>query len=168
MRKLFQTVWKLSKKLQDYLELSSLTTQKLSRLSGNFPYVWKLSRLSGKFPDCPENFQTVRKLFRLSKSFPDCKETFQTVLKLSRLSQNFPDCPETFQTVQKLYILSGIFPDLCYVLTFFGANFVDTCKNFPDAQKLSGRQCRHADGVFLPLGPSRPHLLVGPFGGNII
>ena len=25
-------------------------------------------------------------------------------------------------------------------------------KNFPDAQKLSGRQCRRADGVFLPLG----------------
>ena len=24
-------------------------------------------------------------------------------------------------------------------------------KTFPDAQKLSGRQCRRADGVFLPL-----------------
>ena len=27
-------------------------------------------------------------------------------------------------------------------------NFVNTRKNFPDAQKLSGRQCRHADEVF--------------------
>ena len=33
----------------------------------------------------------------------------------------------------------------------FRVNFVDTRKNFPDAQKLSGRQCRRADGVFLPL-----------------
>ena len=33
----------------------------------------------------------------------------------------------------------------------FMANFVNTRKNFPDAQKLSGRQCRHADGIFLPL-----------------
>ena len=30
----------------------------------------------------------------------------------------------------------------------FMANFVKTRKNFPDAQKLSGRQCRRADEVF--------------------
>ena len=28
------------------------------------------------------------------------------------------------------------------------ANFVNTRNNFPDAQKLSGRQCRRADEVF--------------------
>ena len=33
----------------------------------------------------------------------------------------------------------------------FMVNFVNTHKNFQDAQKLSGRQCRRADGVFLPL-----------------
>ena len=37
----------------------------------------------------------------------------------------------------------------------FMANFVNTRKNFPDAQKLSGRQCRRADEVFGTLPPSR-------------
>ena len=30
----------------------------------------------------------------------------------------------------------------------FMDNFVNTRKNFPDAQKLSGRHCRRADEVF--------------------
>ena len=33
----------------------------------------------------------------------------------------------------------------------FLVNFVNTRKNFPDAQKLSGRQCRRADDVFRTL-----------------
>ena len=47
-----------------------------------------------------------------------------------------PDYPEPFQTVQKLSsAISRV-----------------TRKNFPDAQKLSSRQCRYADEVFGPLG----------------
>ena len=128
------------------------TVRKLSRLSRNFPdcpetfqTVQKLSRLSGIFPDCPETFQTIRNFSKLSGNFPDCPETFQTVRTLSRLSGNFPDCPETFQTVGKL----SSWLDL-------RVNFVYMRKNFPDTQKLSGRQCRRADGVFLPLATCYP------------
>ena len=34
-------------------------------------------------------------------------------------------------------------------------NFVNTRKNFPDAQKLSGWQCHRATGVFGTLGPCK-------------
>ena len=102
--------------------------------------------ISGNFLDCPETFQTLR-------NFPDFLKTFQTVRKLSRLSENFPDCRKTFQTVGKLSRLSRNFPDCpeYFYAIFcldFRANCVDTRKNFPDAKKLSGRQCRHADKVF--------------------
>ena len=127
-----------------------------SRLSENWTTIYiiiqKLSRLSWNFPDCPKpflTFSTVRKLSKQSKKFPDCPEVFQTFQKLSglnRLSRNFPDYAETFQTVRNLSRLM-----LCFDL-FLGNFFVDTRKNFPETQKFSGRQCRQADGVFLPLG----------------
>ena len=34
---------------------------------------------------------------------------------------------------------------------YFMVNIVDTCKNFPDLQKLSGQHCWCADGVFVTL-----------------
>ena len=124
----------------------------LSKLSGNFPHcletfqtVWKLSRLSGNFQQCLEIFQTVQ-------NFPHCPETFHTVWKLSRLSGNFPDCLKIFQTALKLSRQSEKFPHLftlrlMFRLHFMG-NFVNTRKNFPDAQKLSGWQCQRANDVF--------------------
>ena len=85
------------------LVASFYTFQKLSSLSGKFPYclesfktVWKVSRLSRNFPDCPGTFQTVQKLSRISGHFPDCPDTLQIVQKLSRLSRNIPDYPETY------------------------------------------------------------------------
>ena len=38
-------------------------------------------------------------------------------------------------------------------------NFVYTRKNFPDVQKLSGRQCRHADEVFWTLASMYPTII---------
>jgi len=143
----FQTVRKLSRLSRNFPDVYNVLTwfletfqtlRKISGLSGNFQTVRKNSRQSGNFPDCPETFQTVQKLSIQSENFPDSPETFQTIWKLSRLSGNFPDCPETFQTYTMFWL-------------DFSVNFVDTRKNFPDAQKLSGRQCRRADGVFLPL-----------------
>ena len=117
----------------------------------NFPDCLELSRLSGNFLDClgtfhphpPETFQSVWKLSRLSNNFPDCVETFKTLWKLSKLSENFPNCPKYFQTVWKPSKLM-----LCFEL--ISSQF---CRY---AQKLSGRQCRHANGVFLTLPPCRP------------
>ena len=112
--------------------------------ANNKIFVRKVSRLFG-------NFQTVWKLSRPSGNFPDQLETLQTVRKFSRLSGNFPDCPETFQTVWKLSTLVYSSVQLMLRLHFIG-NFVERCKNFPDAQKLSGRQCRYADEVFRDSG----------------
>ena len=116
----------------------------------SFLTVQKLSRWSGKFPDSPETFYTVRKLSTLSRKIPDYLETFRTNYKLSRPSRTFPDRLETFQTVWKLSALVYSSVQLMLKIDFMG-NFVNACKNFPDAQKLSGRQCRCADGVFLTL-----------------
>ena len=99
--------------------------------------------LSRKFKNYLERFQNVQKLSRLFRNFPACPTTFHTVNKLSRPSWNLPDCLETFQNVWKLSS-----PDLYNVLTWFQGKF---CKY---AQKNSGRQCRRADGVFLPLSVS--------------
>ena len=112
------------------------TVRILLQLCKNVQTFRKLFQLSANFPACPDNFQTVWKIFnctefsKLSQNFPDCPKTLQTIPKLSRLSNNFPECQKKFRTVQKLSRLSGIFPHLCYVLTCFGANFVDTRKTF--------------------------------------
>ena len=76
-------------------------------------------------------FQIGWKPSRLSIYFPGCAETFQILRKLSSLSGNFPNCLETFQTYNMFDLILGQF-----------------CRY---AQKLSGRRCRHTDGVFLPL-----------------
>ena len=134
----------------------------VGHMSGNvwhcletFKTVWKLSRLSETFPACLESFQTVRRLSRPFGNFPNCleslqtvrPETFKTVWKLSWPFRTSPGCPETSQTVWKLSTLLYSSVQLISRLHFMG-NFVNTRKNFPDAQKLSGRQCRRADEVF--------------------
>ena len=101
----------------------------------------------------------------LSGKFPDFSKTFQTVWKVSRPSRYFPDCQETFQTVWKLSTLVYSSVQLMLRLHFMG-NFVNTRKNFPDAQKLSGRQCRRADEVFGTLLESRVAKCVGSGIGN--
>ena len=93
------------------------------------------------FSDCSKTFQTLRIVFHI-------------VRKLFRLFGNLLDCPETFQTVRKLSRLSRNFTDLCYVLTWFWAQFVYMRKNFSDAQKLSGWQCQRGNGLFLTLPSS--------------
>jgi len=122
----------------------------------NFHTICKLSRPSVHFPDCLETFRTVWKLsqpsFQIALGFSHCLETFQTVCKLSRLSGNFPECLKMFQTALKLSRQSEKFPHLftlrlMFRLHFMG-NFVNTRKNFPDAQKLSGWQCQRANDVF--------------------
>ena len=106
------------------------------------------SRLSGNFLDRLESFQTVQKLSILSGNFSHCPETLQPVWKLSGPSGNFSDGPETFRQ-------SGNFPHLFTLHLMFGLHFldhsVDTRKNFPDPQKLSGWQCQRANGLFLTL-----------------
>jgi len=73
--------------------------------------------------------------FGIIKVFLYHPETFQIIRKLSRLFGNFPDYLETFQTIRKLpSAISRV-----------------TCKNFPNAQKLSGWQCHDATMVFVPL-----------------
>ena len=71
---------------------------------------------------------------------------FKKFLGLSRnflsLARNFPDNIGTVYNFPKLLSLSG-----CPSKTDFRA----IRKNFPNGQKLYGRQCRHADGVFGPL-----------------
>ena len=105
-----------------------------------FKAVQKFSRLSRNFSDCWKHSL-------LSKNFQDCQHTFQEVWKLSRLARDFL---ETFYVAQKLSRQSGTFFDLIhsYVDVNFMVNFVNTHKNFMDAQKLSGRKCRHAEEVF--------------------
>ena len=39
---------------------------------------------------------------------------------------------------------------------YFMVNFVNTRKNFQDAQKLYGQKCQHADKVFGTLNDSGP------------
>ena len=65
---------------------------------------------------CLESFQTIWKLFRHSGTFPDYLETFQTLWKISRESGN-------------LFTPNLMFRVHCK------ANFLNTRKNFPDAQK---------------------------------
>ena len=94
---------------------------------------WENCKDSGRQTFMRKNFPDEVQML-----FPDCPETFQSVWNFFKPSGNFPDCPETFQTYTMFWL-------------DFRVNFVNTRKNFPDAQKLSGRQCRCADGVFLPL-----------------
>ena len=96
-----------------------------------FQTIWKLSGTSENFPNRLETFHIAWKLSTPSGNFSDCPV-------LSRLSGNFPHCLEKFQTVLKLSTHSGKFPhlyslSLMFELHFMG-NFVNTSKNFPDAQ----------------------------------
>ena len=154
-RETFQTLPKLSRLFENFPDWPE--------------NVFKVSRLIGNFPGCLETFQTVQKLSRpklsrLSQYFPDFSEIFQTVWNISMLSINYPACPETFQTVWNLSSLFGNFKDWpenvhfvhgsVYLELFQDGwkvsvqsgrfmeslvNFVNLCKNFPGAQKLSGQ-----------------------------
>ena len=109
-----------------------------------------------KCPHSPETFQTVLKPLCFVALLYCQNSNLTNWLKLARnkvprLFGIFPNCPETFQTVLYISRLYGNLPDLFYVLSWFWANFVDTRKSFPDAQKLSSWQCQHANGVFLTL-----------------
>ena len=84
--------------------------------------LWKVSGECRKFRDCLETFQTVWKLSRPSGNFPDRLETFRTKWKLSRPSGNSPDSLESFHTY--LFFSS------------VDVNFVNSRKNFPDAQNF--------------------------------
>ena len=140
-------VSRLSRKVPDYPEKFQ-TTRKFSRPSvkfsdhtESFQNMWKVFRPSGKCPDHLESLQTNQKVSRPSRKFPDHPETFQTIQKLSRL-------PETFQTITKVSRPSG---NLCFWTCLLMVDFIDTRKNFPDAQKLSRWQCHHETWVFLTL-----------------
>ena len=80
-------------------------------------------------------------------------KTFQTVWKLSKLSGKVPDNLKSFKTYS--------------LLSWFEASFYGQfCKY---AQNLSGRQCRHADGAFLPLPQGTKKIVGGPpWGGFMI
>ena len=67
------------------------------------------------------------------------------IWKLSMSSGYFPDHQKTSQAICKLsrHILE--------MTVIQRVDFIVTCKNFPDAQKLSGWQCQPANQVFLPL-----------------
>ena len=129
--------------------------RKVSDHPESFQTIRKVSRPSRNFLDHPESFETIRKLSRLSGNFPDHPKTFQTIWKLSRHSGNFPDHPEIFQTIWKLSSPSG---NLCIWACLLMVDFIDTRKNFPDAQKLSRWQCHHKTWVFLTLAFSFPHV----------
>ena len=107
-----------------------------------------ISRPSGNFPDHPETFQTIRNLSRPSANFPDHLKTFQIICKLSRPSGKFPDHLGSFQTMWEVTRTSG---NLCILACILMVDFIDTRKNFPDAQKLLGWQCHHETLVFLSL-----------------
>ena len=135
------------------------TIQKVSRSSENFSdypetfqTIQKLSRPSRNFPHHPETFQTIRKVSKPSGNFPDHMETFQSIWKLSRPSWDFPDHPDTFHTIWKSVLWA------CLLIV----DFLDTRKNFPDAQKLSRWQCHHATWVFLTLDSRPVHLCLRP------
>ena len=156
---------------QDPLE-NIQSIRKLSRLFGNFPRypkinfrtIWKISILSGNFPGYSEIFQAIRKLSGPSGKYQEISQAIKklsrpyrkylTVRKVSRLSGNFHDHPENIQTIHKLSRSSGNFPDnretFQMVRKLPRAQRV-TCKKFPNVQKLSGRQYRYDDEVFLPL-----------------
>ena len=87
----------------------------------------------------------------MRRKVSDHPESFQTIRKVSRPSGNFLDHPESFQTIRKLSRPSG---NLCIWACLLMVDFIDTRKNFPDAQKLSRWQCHHETWVFLTLlGP---------------
>ena len=88
-------------------------------------------------------------MFTLSEKFPDYLERLETVRKVSRLSGKFLDRPAKLSRQSgNLFTLNLMFR------LHLIANFVYMRKNFPDVQKLSGRQCRRADVVFGTLGGS--------------
>ena len=71
---------------------------------------------------------------------------------LSRPSRNFPDHLESFQITWKVSISTGKSKKfqkiLCILACLLMVDFIDTRKNCPDAQKLSGWQCCHETWVF--------------------
>ena len=149
-----QKLSRLSRNFQDHPDTFQII-QKPSRPSKNFldfletfQVLLRFSKLSEKYPDHPETFQSIRKFSRLSWNFRDYSETFQIIRKLPRPSGHFPDNPETFQTIRKLSRPSG---NLCIWACLLMVDFIDTRKNFPDAQKLSRWQCHHETWVFLTL-----------------
>ena len=70
------------------------------------------------------------------------------MIDLTPWTVTIPDCPAYFQTVRKHSRLSINFPGLNYVLTWFQANFVDICKNFPGLQKFTVGNADAPTGFF--------------------
>merc|ERR1712208_239718 len=74
--------------------------------------------------------------------------SMKSTIKRHAQMHRFPDHQETFQTIQKISRPSG---NLCIWACLLMVDFIDTRKNFPDAQKLSRWQCHHETWAFLTL-----------------
>ena len=82
------------------------------------------------------------------ETFQTTWKVFQTTLKVSGQSVNISGNLITFKTILKVFTQSRKFPDN---METFQRKYVQ-CKNFLDAQKLSGEECSHAPYIFLSLG----------------